>query len=268
MLASHGAATLHRLDVSDLSPRPPSELPFWASRRVVGALLVVLAIIAVLVVAGAFTAIDQYAINHLMPWLHPPYGGGANGWGGLILPYSGRLSLANATLAVWTYPCSVFLSGLVVFIAALVAIRRGSPWLAVALLVVWGLGNAVELIGKGLLRRPTLYGPGSGARAPILAFDNSFPSGHMIRGMLVVTAVWLVWPRLRLVALAWFLPVGPFLVVTAAHTPSDVLGGLVVGTTLISALVVVLASPPLSGSGSGTWARLSPRSRRGRASVR
>lgn len=67
----------------------------------------------------------------------------------------------------------------------------------------------------------------------------------MIRGIVVVFALGLAWPRLRRGLVAWFVPVGPMLVATAAHTPSDVLGGLLMG------LVVV-------GSGAALLRRWSP----------
>lgn len=74
-----------------------------------------------------------------------------------------------------------------------------------------------------------------GQRLRIPFYDASFPSGHMIRGTVVAAILILSWPRARRWILLWVAFVAPALVVSAAHTPSDVLGGLIVGVALLQA---------------------------------
>jgi undecaprenyl-diphosphatase len=73
-------------------------------------------------------------------------------------------------------------------------------------------------------------------RVAIPSFHGSFPSGHTIRALLVATLVIAFRPALRAPALVWFVGAVVALVVVAAHTPSDVLGGLLVGLALVLAV--------------------------------
>jgi membrane-associated phospholipid phosphatase len=102
----------------------------------------------------------------------------------------------------------------------------------------WVVGNGIEVIGKGTIVRPALYG-GAG-RIHIVGFDTSFPSGHMIRGIVVAFAISLIFPRMLRWAAFWAVLVAPALVLQAAHTVSDVIGGILVGLILVVLAIGVL----------------------------
>ena len=61
------------------------------------------------------------------------------------------------------------------------------------------------------------------------AFDDSFPSGHMMRGVIVAFAIGLMFTRSWKWAALWAVLVGPALVLQSAHTVTDVVGGALVG---------------------------------------
>jgi membrane-associated phospholipid phosphatase len=236
----------------------------WASPARIAVLLVAFALLAVLVEAGALTRGDQFALDHLMPALHPESTSGGSVTQGLYRPFRAGTSPLWEAVDLWTYPCSVIISGLVMATALVVSWRRSRLAPALAIAAAWVVGNAVELAGKGVIRRPALYGSAHGVRIHVTSFDNSFPSGHMIRGTLLVAAIGLLWPRARWVLLPWAVLVAPALVVSSAHTPSDVLGGLLMGLALIGGAAALAASPALERASSSVEARLSPqRWRRG-----
>lgn len=207
--------------------------PRW--RRSVTGLVVSLAVLTALVETGSVTRIDQYAVSHLMPGLDVRHQGKTT-LSGLFVPFSGRLEWWQKILALWTYPCSVLISGLVIAAVALVLWRRLRRAAAAVVVAAWVAGNGIEVVGKGVIRRSDLYGLSGGVRVHVVAFDDSFPSGHSLRCILVVCAVTLVWRR----ALTWILPwavlVPVFLVMQSAHVPTDVLGGV-----LVALLVVLVA---------------------------
>jgi membrane-associated phospholipid phosphatase len=198
--------------VTVLAPRRPR-------LAIVGGLLTVL--MAILATTGVLRSIDQYAVDHLMPWLvvrHQPL----VTLRGLILPHP-HPPAANKALELWTYPAAVLPSLLVVLAAgARLARRNAITWCA-----LWCAGNAIEVAGKLTLRKPDLYHHG----LHVSAFDNSLPSGHTIRSFVLAGAVASAWRSGRAV-LAWAVTVPFALVVSAAHTPSDVVTGLFVALTL------------------------------------
>jgi len=218
---------------------------------VIVALAAAFALLAALVVSGSLTSLDQYAIDHLMPALKPSAASkSGNPYVGLYSPFSSGTNWWCTIFALWTYPCSVLVSGLVMVSVVSASLRRSRPLPALALAGAWVVGNAVELAGKGLLRRPGLYLTHDGVRSHVVAFDNSFPSGHTIRGALVAAALALLWPAGRRWLIGWFALVGPFLVLSSAHTPSDVLGGLLVVAALLGGARLLAASPSFAGLGS------------------
>jgi membrane-associated phospholipid phosphatase len=126
---------------------------------------------------------------------------------------------------VWTFPGSVLLSGALLVACCVVLVRRGRKTAALAWASAWLLANAAEVLGKSALHRPTLHMTTAGATLPLPSFDNSFPSGHAVRAVVITALLAAVWRRAGWPALAWALVALPALVVGAAHTPSDVLGG-------------------------------------------
>jgi membrane-associated phospholipid phosphatase len=185
-----------------------------------GGLLAVLT--AVLVTTGALASIDRYGVDHLMPWLkvrHHPFVTLAS----LTLPRL-RAPFANASLELLTYPAAVVPSLLLLLVAASRLARAD----AIRSCLLWVAGNAVEVIGKLTLERPALYHDG----LHVSAFDNSLPSGHTIRSLVLAGVVAAAWRRGR-AAYVWAAVVPIALVLTGAHTPMDVIAGIFVAFALL-----------------------------------
>ena len=178
--------------------------------------------LAALVAAGVFHGLDQYAVDHWMPWLqaksHPLVAIGT-----LFVPET-RWTLGGTLAALWTYPASVLPSALV---AGYATWRLRDPRPA----ALWVVANAVELAGKLAVERPALYTHGR----HITGFDHSLPSGHTMRSLVVAWSLAALWRRGRL-AYAWALTVPFALVVTGDHTPTDVVAGALAFAGLALAL--------------------------------
>jgi membrane-associated phospholipid phosphatase len=204
---------------------------------VLAGLLLSLVVLTVLVAAGSLTRIDQFSVDHLMPWLKP-WSQGRSGSEGFYRPFTLHSTTWSKLFDLWTYPCSVLISSLVVIWAAIVLWKRHGPVVALAPAAAWVIGNGIEVIGKGTITRPALYRVAGGIPVHIDAFDDSFPSGHMMRGVIVAFAIALVFTRSWKWAALWAVLVGPALVLQSAHTVTDVVGGALVGCIL---LVVMLS---------------------------
>ena len=172
------------------------------------------AALAGLVAAGAFTRVDQRAVDHAMPGGHFT-SKSVSLFAGLVpLAHTHWDSGYSAAVNVVTLPAS--------FLIAVAIVLATSRVLALALLA----SVAVEALCKEVLERPALY---DGA-LHITAFDSSFPSGHTLRTVIVAAAVAWRWPRISLVAAAWALAAIVLLLLAGWHTPSDLLGGVVLGS--------------------------------------
>jgi membrane-associated phospholipid phosphatase len=217
--------------------RQPSRIATRSLLLVAGAF----GIVTALVVAGRLNSLDQYGIDHWSPALEP--GPSRADWRGLVRPFSWDISWWQKLLDAWTYPASVLVSVLIFAAACAVLVRRGRALDAVAWVSAWVAGNAIEVLGKGVLDRPPLYGTtDNGARLPVLGFADSYPSGHSFRSVLVAALVVYVWPRALWPALAWVALVPSLLVVTGAHTVSDVVGGSLLGLVAVLAVYVAIDS--------------------------
>jgi membrane-associated phospholipid phosphatase len=194
--------------------------------------------VAWLVVAGKLQWIDNYALDHWMPGFRPTPSNGLD-VDGLWRPFPLDIPWWKKVLDLWTYPASALVSALVFGGGALLLWRRGRPRAAIVWMAAWIAGNAIEFVGKHTLDRPLLRLTEHGMRVPVPSFHESFPSGHTIRAVLVASFVVLLWPAARRPAAVWAVLTLAFLVVTAAHTPSDVLGGLLVAGVLLLALRAV-----------------------------
>ena len=212
-----------------LRERLPAAAPLPV--RTLAAVVTAFALLAVLVAAGAMTRIDQFSLDHLMPWLVPGSGSGG-GAAGFWRPFALHTATGSKLLNLWVYPCSVLVSGLVVAVCVALAWPRLGPVAALAPAAAWVVGNAIEVLGKGTIVRPALYGYVDGVRVHAVAYDDSFPSGHMMRGLIVAYAVVMVWRAARRWALVWVVLVGPALVLNSAHTLTDVVGGALLGIAL------------------------------------
>ena len=164
----------------------------------VAVLVLAIAGLTALVAGGALTRIDQYGLDHLMPALNPDRAQAqeSHGYRGYFLPFGLNTSWWVKLLDTWCYPCSVVISFLIVALACLVLHRRGRTVLGLAWAGAWVAGNAIEVIGKGVLARPDLFGTDdAGLRIHVSVFDQSFPSGHAIRCVLVAGALLLLLQR-------------------------------------------------------------------------
>lgn len=167
------------------------------------------AALAVLVSTGAFTGADQWAVDHLMPgatFTHPE-----TGLAPALIPLWGtRWGNAYSIAAnVVTVPGS--------FLVALAL----TLWRSRPLAVVLVAGTAVEALCKHVLVRPALHA----GTYHIAGFDSSFPSGHTLRIVLVAAAF--ASPRSAAWSAAWAVASVVLLQLAGWHTPSDILGGLV-----------------------------------------
>lgn len=183
------------------------------SRRNAALLVCAFAALAALVAAGAFTNVDQWAVDHLTPGarLHNE---GAGRLDGVVPLLHANWSSGYAIAAnVVTLPAS--------FVIAIAIAFACSRALAAALIGA----VAVEVVCKEFLTRPALY-IGSFHIEP---FDSSFPSGHALRAVIVAGAVAWMWPRARPLAVAWAIAVMVLLQLGGWHTPTDIAGGALLG---------------------------------------
>ena len=175
--------------------------------------------LAIAVVAGAFTWLDQWAVDHLMP-------------GGSFTTEEAGLAEALIPLygTHWDSVWSIVTNVVTVPASFLVAVAL-CWWRSRTLALIVVAATAVEALCKEVLTRPALY---DGAHH-IAGFDNSFPSGHTIRTILVAAIV------VRPLGAAWAIVSIVLLQLTGWHTPTDIAGGVLLG------LLGLLAARALRG---------------------
>jgi membrane-associated phospholipid phosphatase len=216
------------------------------------------AALAGLVAAGSVTGLDQWAVDHLMP------GAGRPGPAPTFLESTVPLLHADFGTPlrivgqVVTLPGQAVVSLLLVAAGASVLRRRGRGSEAAAWALAWLLGSAVELACKHALARSPLHRDGLHAAG----FDSSWPSGHAVRGTIVAAALAAAWPRARPLLAVWLLAALLLLEVDGFHTPSDILGGLLLAALLVAGAREPARSALLRGRAAR---RGGPRGARGRA---
>ena len=179
--------------------------------------------LAILVELGAFTWLDQYAVSHWMPWLQPEHHPLIT-ISALLVPQTVPSTLGTI-VDVWTYPAAVVPSAVIV---AVIVLARG--WDAAVWAALWVAVNVVELAGKLIVVRPNLYFHG----LHVTGLDNSLPSGHTLRSLVVATAVAATW-RAGRAALVWAATIPFALVALGDHTPTDVVASLLAFAALYAA---------------------------------
>lgn len=195
-------------------------------------------VLAILVAHGGVVhRIDAYAVHHLMPGLQPSTR--APTMAGSIVPLR-HASVGNGpsrvrfAANVWTFPASAGVSALLFAVGCLLLLRRGRRTAAVVWATLWVAGNAIEVLCKTVIERPPLYGFVHGVPVHLAGFDNSYPSGHTLRSILLAALVIALWARLRPAALVWAAVALPLLLVAGFHTPSDIVGGALLAGFLLA----------------------------------
>jgi membrane-associated phospholipid phosphatase len=174
--------------------------------------------LAIAVAAGAFTGLDQWSVDHLMP-------------GAIFTNEEAGLKEALIPLwgTHWDNAWSVA-ANVVTFPASFLVALALCLWRSRALAVVVVVGTAVEALCKEVLVRPALH---TGA-FHISGFDASFPSGHTLRTVLVAALV------AQPFGAAWAVASIVLLQLAGWHTPTDIAGGIVLG---LLAVLVARALP-------------------------
>lgn len=186
-------------------------------------------VLTLLVRRGRFARFDQHSVSHWMPWLEPTP---TTSLHGLVAPETRRATWGTA-VALGTFPASVVVSGSIVLAVVVLLWMRGRRRSSALLVDIWVAANVAELLGKHLVTRPTLHETTWGYHGVLGGLRDSLPSGHVIRALVVATALAALGRAGRLAYLwAFAVPVG--VVTIGDHTPTDAAVGLAVGIALIA----------------------------------
>jgi membrane-associated phospholipid phosphatase len=195
-----------------------------------------LAACTVLVLTGALTGIDDWAIDHVMPALDPHSHAGIVSSRGLWRPFPLDAAWWDKLLDAYLYPASFLASAVIVAATCGLLSRRRQPMAARLWLAAWLCANAAELVGKVAIERPEVRWSNGHSPIHVVSFDHSFPSGHSARAVVVAAVLAYAFPRVRFAAAAWVVLVPAALVVAGDHTVSDVVGGTLLGLLLVLAV--------------------------------
>src|SRR5438477_7327430 len=154
---------------------------------------------------------------------------------GLWRPFPLDVTWWQKLLDLYNYPASILPSVLLVAVLGFVLLRRGARLAAAVWVSAWVVVNAAELASNHLLSRPALHWTNGVIRLHVEPFDNSYPSGHTVRSVVVAAFVASVFPRVRWPAAIWLLLVPVALVVSAPHVVTHLVGGLLLGALNVRA---------------------------------
>jgi membrane-associated phospholipid phosphatase len=194
---------------------------------------VAFAALAVLVATGATTGLDTWFIKHAMPFAGVP--GPAPTLADSIVPllHVSFHPLGHAVAEIVTLPGQVVVSFLLVAAASRHLRTCGRIEAAIFWPAAWLLAVAVEIVFRHALTRPALYSHG----VHLVAFDDSWPSGHTLRAGIAAAALAVAWPRLRPLLALWLVAVMVLLELAGFHTPTDILGGLLLAAVAVTAVI-------------------------------
>jgi membrane-associated phospholipid phosphatase len=182
--------------------------------------------IAGLVASGALTGLDQWAVDHAMPFAGGPSQPPTLLESVVPLLHAQFHPLGAGVAQIVTLPGQVVISFLLVVAAT--GKLRNATWIA-----TWVAAVAIELVFRHAMTRPALYRHG----VHLVAFDTSWPSGHALRSAIVAAALTAAWPRLRALVLAWLAAVAVLLELAGFHTPTDIAGGLLLAAVCAAGAV-------------------------------
>ena len=191
--------------------------------------------LAGLVSSGALTGLDRWAAEHAMPLAgvvsRPPTTLES------IVPllHAAFHPVGVAVTQIVTLPGQLVVSLLLVIAAAWRLWKRGRIEAAVCWTAAWLVAVAMEIGFRHTLTREPLYRHG----VHLVGFDASWPSGHALRCALVAGALASAWPRLRIPLGIWLVTVVVLLELAGFHTPTDLVGGLLLATAAGAAAVAV-----------------------------
>ena len=182
------------------------------SRRTLG-YAAAFVVLAVLVQATDFDRLNQFAVDNLQP----------------VAAGKGHPRL-NSLAELVVSPGSPAFSAVLIGVAAALLLARRRPRAAFAWPAALVAALVIEVVCKLLInqhRSGIWHGFG-------FTFDSSFPSGHMLRAILVAGACAAVWARLRTPLAIWCVAVAGCLLVSGWHLPTDIAGGILAGLALAS----------------------------------
>ena len=189
--------------------------------------------LAGLVASGAMTGLDQWAAEHAMPLAGRPSAPPTSLESIVPLLHAPFHPVGVAIAEIVTLPGQVVISLVLVLAAARRLWTRGRVEAAVCWTAAWFVAVAVELVFRHTLTRQPLYRHG----VHLVGFDSSWPSGHALRCALVAGALAAAWPRLRVPLAIWLVAVVVLLELAGFHTPTDVVGGLLLATATAAVAV-------------------------------
>ena len=169
-------------------------------------------LLALLVNAHAFASLNDFAHHHLQP----------------VAGGHGHRHLREFT-EILLFPAAPLVAAILMGGLSVLFYRRGRVSSAIAWPAVLAVGFVVELLAKLVVSQDhnnawSLMGG--------LSLDSSYPSGHMLRAILLVFAATSLWPRFSSLVVVVFCGVGFMLLVNGWHTPTDILGGMLIGLAL------------------------------------
>jgi undecaprenyl-diphosphatase len=203
------------------------------------------AALAALVSVGSLSGLDDRAAQSWMPGRAPADAGSKADIWSALLPFLHLRSETRDTIDVLehvvTLPGYVLVAGAIVGVACIALWRRGERRAAAAWAAAYVAGNVIEVACKSIVVRPAVFASG---HVHLVAYDSSYPSGHALRALLVAAVLARLYPRLRSLLLLWVAGVAVLLVAAGAHTPSDVVGGLLLGGFLVALVALVELKRP------------------------
>ncbi len=168
-------------------------------------------VLAALVDITDFDRVNAFAVHNLQPLA------GGNG---------------HPQMREWTEvlisPAGPMVTAIVIAIAAICLLARRRTRAAAAWPAALGMALVIEIVSKlvvGQHHSGIWHGFG-------LTFDSSFPSGHMLRAILITGAVAAVIPALRIALGLWCVAVAVCLLINGWHLPTDIAGGILAGMAL------------------------------------